>query len=91
MPLAPETLDTVADRARALFAAGAGRTAVARALREAHPGMTVTACSEDDVVEPAYREEDRFYLYLVDGAGHCWTLTRDPGRAVGVVLAERDA
>lgn len=58
-------------------------------LRQRLPGLSLTLCDQSDVDgETAYREFERFSLYLVDGSDHCWRLTVDPAQATGIVVAQ---
>ena len=60
------------------------------ALRERFPKLSITECSSSEVdAEKPFREYHRFDLYLVDGGGHCWRLTQNPGEATGLVVAPR--
>ena len=58
-------------------------------LREQHPELHFTLCTDDDVCgpEPIHGNE-QFNLYLIDSASHCLSLTRDLASATGVVVAE---
>ena len=61
---------------------------LASQLRQRYPGLLFTVCSDDDVGEvPPITENPDFNLYLVDGSGHCLSLTRELDAAVGVVIA----
>lgn len=56
------------------------------------PGKSLTRCPADEMgMEPPYRSYGAFDLHLVDGRGHCWRFTADPGAATGIVLARRKA
>jgi len=56
-------------------------------LRRRFPSISVTRCDASDIgVEPAFREFERFSLYLVDGHDHCWRLTGNAARATGIVI-----
>lgn len=59
------------------------------ALRAALPQLSVTRCDASDLDDAPYRRYAGFDLHLVDGAGHCWQLTRDPATATGIVLARQ--
>lgn len=60
-------------------------------LRSQFPGISFTACADDDIIgaAPAVQMQ-RFNLYLVDASAHCMRLTRDPEAASGVVVAWKD-
>lgn len=59
-------------------------------LRRELPGRAITVCDAADLTEGRpYREYPDFELYLIDGSGHCWSLTRDPGAATGLLVARR--
>jgi len=61
------------------------------ALRQAFPEMHFTWCMDGDIGAAApFHEADGFNLYLVDGRGHCMSLTADLSAATGLVLAETD-
>lgn len=70
-----------------LVASGNPANALAE-LRRRFPRLSVTRCdaSDLDAVAP-FRQYRRFDIHLVDGHDHCWRLTRDPGRATGIVVA----
>ena len=58
-------------------------------LRQRWPDLRFTLCSDDDMpsrMKPVVQRE-RVNLYLVGGGEHCLSLTDDPMRAIGVVLA----
>ena len=61
------------------------------ALRARFPKLSLTRADESDMVEKPYKQYERFDLYLVDGGGHCWTITQDPDIATGLVVASRRA
>ena len=72
-----------------LGAPDANAQALAR-LRERFPKLSITECSSSEVdAETPFREYPRFDLYLVDGGGHCWRLTQNPGEATGLVVVAR--
>lgn len=57
-------------------------------LRQAHPGIHFTYCSDDDVGScKAVWEQPDFNIYLVDGHDHCLKLTSEYSRATGLILA----
>jgi len=61
-------------------------------LKKTWPDLRFTLCNDDDMparLPPALKRE-KFNLYLVNGSEHCLSLTDDPLRAIGVVLAEVD-
>lgn len=59
-------------------------------LRRDLPGRAITVCDAADLTEGRpYREYPGFELYLVDGSGHCWSLTPDPDAATGLLVARR--
>ncbi len=90
MALSTERIENVLAIASRGFAAGHPVNAVVRAVKAAHPGLSVTGTFASIMAEDPYREEQRFDLFLVDGSGHCWTITGAPEAATGVVIAERD-
>jgi hypothetical protein len=81
----PVTIDRIAEAA---LAQGLDETTV-QGLRAAWPGMHFSYCMDDEIcgVEPV-RELRGLNLYLVDGRGHCLSLTTNPEFATGLVLAE---
>lgn len=81
----PVTIDRIAQVA---LAQGLDEGTV-QGLRAAWPGMHFSYCMDDEIcgVEPV-RELRGLNLYLVDGRGHCLSLTTDPEVATGLVLAE---
>ena len=60
-------------------------------LRRALPHLSWTRCDASDLTETPYRSYTRYDLHLLDSADHCVTITIDPERATGIVLAERIA
>ncbi|PWC54586.1 hypothetical protein [Azospirillum sp. TSO22-1] len=90
MALSSERIEEVVAIASRGFAAGQPVKAVVQAVKEASPGLTVTGTFASIMAEDPYREEARFDLFLVDGSGHCWTITEKPESATGVVIAEHD-
>jgi hypothetical protein len=86
--IAADTLSQIAQRA----AQGALGEATLETLKQTWPDLRFTLCSDDDMparMQPALREK-HFNLYLVGGSEHCLSLTDDPERAIGVVLAQVD-
>ncbi|WP_448189589.1 hypothetical protein [Azospirillum sp. sgz301742] len=90
MALSAERIENVVALASGHFAAGETVSAVVQAVKAAHPGLTVTGTFASIMTDEPYREEERFDLFLVDGSGHCWTITGSPDAATGLVIAERD-
>lgn len=90
MTLDPERLADLAATAATLAEQGLDQDDIARDLRRRFEGVTITNSRDDDLLDPPWRETAAFSLHLVDGTGHCWTLTDDPAQATGVVLAWRD-
>ncbi|MBU1447856.1 MAG: hypothetical protein KKF58_06055 [Gammaproteobacteria bacterium] len=87
--IAADTLQQIAQRAAASGALGEATLAT---LKQAWPDLRFTLCDDDDMparMKPALSEQ-RFNLYLVGGGEHCLSLTDDPERAIGVVLAQVD-
>lgn len=59
-------------------------------LRASLPGMVVTSCDEEDVDDAVpFRSHPLVRVHLVDGSNHCWSLTTEPSRATGLLLARR--
>ncbi|MGO9547161.1 MAG: hypothetical protein ACLPPF_20500 [Rhodomicrobium sp.] len=59
-------------------------------LRARFPKLSLTRVDSSDMgVETPFRQYKLFDLYLVDGGGHCWSITNDPGHATGLVIAAR--
>ncbi|MEW6168754.1 MAG: hypothetical protein AB1651_13815 [Pseudomonadota bacterium] len=73
----------------ALVAAAASLRDAAAALRSTFPGLRAIVVDALDVKgePPAFEVGDRG-VYLVEDGGHCWSLTRDPGSASGVMLVQ---
>lgn len=87
--IAADTLGQIAQRAAASGALG---EATLNTLKQAWPDLRFTLCNDDDMparMKPVLSEK-RFNLYLVGGGEHCLSLTDDPERAIGVVLAQVD-
>jgi hypothetical protein len=72
-----------------LVEAAASLRDAAIALRTKFPQLRATVVDALDLREerPAFSVGQR-HVYLVESDGHCWQLTREPARAVGVLLAE---
>ncbi|AJP72709.1 hypothetical protein [Sphingomonas hengshuiensis] len=60
-------------------------------LRRLLPGLFCMACDAGDVLEDAWRSYPAFDLHLVDTSDHCTTMTSDPMRANGILLARKAA
>jgi hypothetical protein len=85
MALSSDELSEIDDL---LLAPDAGAAAFA-ALRQRFPHLSLTRCDSSDVdTEEPFRTYPGVTLYLVDGASHCWQLTRDPARATGLLIAQ---
>ena len=87
--IVPETLEKIASAAAAL---GELNEDALLTLRKGWPELRFTLCNDDDMPArlPAALIRDKFNLYLVSGGEHCLSLTNDPLRAIGVVLAGVD-
>jgi hypothetical protein len=71
-----------------LFAAGDGDAASITEFRARFPGRSVTRCDRSDLGgEAPFLRCAAVDIHLVDGRDHCWTLTRDPQAATGIVVA----
>jgi hypothetical protein len=90
MALTDAQLDTIATAVRQARATGEMGEALVRSVRAACPGLSITGTLASLMVERPYRRDDGFNLFLVDSSGHCWSLTRDPEDATGVLLAIHD-
>lgn len=90
MSLSAERIEDVVAIASRSFAAGHAVKSVVQAVKAAHPGLSVTGTYASIMAENPFREEERFDLFLVDGSGHCWSITGAPESATGIVIAERD-
>ncbi|MGA8172654.1 MAG: hypothetical protein WB816_17725 [Methylocystis sp.] len=60
-------------------------------LRAKFSHLRWTRCDASDVLEPPFRSYAHCDVHLLDGADHCVTVTDDPARATGVVVAFRRA
>ena len=60
-------------------------------LRAKFSRLSWTSCDASDVIESPYRSFAYCDLHLLDGADHCVTVTDDPGRATGIIVAYRRA
>lgn len=58
-------------------------------LRRQFPNLSLTRCDASDVTEDPFCSHEGFDLHLVDAADHCVVITCDPGRATGIILAQR--
>ncbi len=85
MPLSVDDLTEI----QGLLAASASDAGVVAELRRRFPSLSLTRCDASDVTETPFAVYDRFELHLVDTVDHCATLTLDPSRATGLVLAQR--
>jgi len=87
--IAPETLAQIASAAATLGELNEDALAF---LKKSWPDLRFTFCSDDDMPArlPPVLQQDNFNLYLVNGSEHCLSLTDDPMRAIGVVLASVD-
>lgn len=90
MALSAERIEDIVSIAGRGFAAGRPVSSVVQEVKAAHPGMTVTGTFASIMTDDPFREEERFDLFLVNGSGHCWTITGAPDAATGIVIAERD-
>jgi hypothetical protein len=84
-----ETLEQIAAAAATL---GELDESALDSLKRRWPELRFTFCNADDMparMKPV-RSIERFRLYLVGGGEHCLSLTDDPQRAIGVVLAQVD-
>ncbi|GAB4063159.1 hypothetical protein [Uliginosibacterium sediminicola] len=59
-------------------------------VRQILPGIRASAVDAFDMRNetPVLRIGDRD-LFLMQSDGHCWSVTADPGSAVGLVLTQR--
>lgn len=82
------TIDQVVAVSKAALREGLGETTINK-LRALFPDIHLTYCMDDDVlgVNPILRFL-RMNVYLVDGRGHCLTLSESLDTATGLVLAE---
>ena len=57
-------------------------------LRARFPKLSLTRADASNLgMETPFREFPRFDLHLVNGAGHCWSLTDNTELATGLVIA----
>jgi hypothetical protein len=82
------TAEQLTEVARITLAASSVADAT-RALREILPGMRVSSVDAFDMKneEPVLHLGNRD-LYLMESDGHCWSVTRDPGTTVGIILTQ---
>ncbi len=90
MGIAPDRLDAILAEADERLAGGTRIDDVARAAKEANPGLTITATLTSTMADDPYKEGVRAALYLVDASQHCWVITAEPEKATGIVIALRD-
>lgn len=86
--ISPDMLSQIAQHA----AQGALDESLLGTLKQTWPDLRFTMCSDDDMparMKPAL-SENAFNLYLIGGSEHCLSLTDDPERAIGVVVAQVD-
>lgn len=58
-------------------------------LRKDFKGLHFTICMDDDICGPEpIRQAQGFNVYLVDGGGHCLSITTEMEAATGLVIAE---
>ena len=86
MPLPPEAMATIQRLLESEMPA-AERTAE---LRKALPGVSLTCCDDSDMdVETPVLETPKFNVYLIDTSEHCARIIQDPGKASGLIVAEK--
>ncbi len=86
MGLSPADIDEIG----ALLGAAEASTGTLAALRARFPKLSLTRVDASDPgMETPFRQYARFDLYLVNGSGHCWSLTGNPELATGLVVAAR--
>ena len=73
-----------------LLAATEGGPDLGVRLRASLPGLVVTACDAEDIDNAApFLQHPSVQIHLVDGSNHCWSLTSDPEKATGLLIARR--
>lgn len=82
------TAEQLTQVARVALASAGVREAVAT-LRNTLPGLRVSSVDAFDMrdEEPALRIGP-CNLFLMESDGHCWSVTRDPAQALGIVLTQ---
>ncbi len=70
---------------------GAGGATALSELRAKFSHLSWTRCDASDVIEEPFRSFADCDVHLLDGADHCVTVTADPARATGVIVAFRRA
>jgi hypothetical protein len=85
MVLSPDDLI----RIEAMLSAAGADGGVFATLRKTFPHLSRTRCDASDLTETPYRSYARVDIHLLDSADHCVTMTIDPDRATGIVVAER--
>lgn len=68
---------------------GAGEAPALSELRAKFSHLSWTRCDASDVIESPFRSFTHCDVHLLDGADHCVTVTNDPARATGVIVAVR--
>jgi hypothetical protein len=68
---------------------GAENAPVLSELRAKFSHLSWTRCDATDVIEAPFRSFTHCNVHLLDGADHCVTVTDDPARATGVIVAFR--
>lgn len=89
MTVTEARIDEIVAKTKELLDAGV-RSGLEREMKAAFPDFRVGVCSEDDVNVRPIRETETFDLHLIGGDGHCLALTRNPERAIGVLVALRE-
>lgn len=75
---------------RDLAASRASDPGLAELIRERLPEITVSRCDASDLgMEVPFLSLEGVDIHLVDGSGHCWSITGEPELATGVLLARR--
>ncbi len=64
-----------------------GEGALLPELRTRFPGMVLSQCLANDVVEEPFQPGKYFDLHLLDTSSHCWKITGDREAAAGILLA----
>ena len=86
MPLPPEAMTTI----QQLLESEAPVAERIADLRKAFPGVSLTRCDASDMdVETPVLETPKFNVYLIDTSEHCARIIQDPGKASGLIVAEK--
>lgn len=92
LPVRTEISEDLGRELAARVKANNGSAEIISLLRQEHPGLRFTLCSENDIPArmPVWLEHEGIAVYLLDATEHCVSLTTNPERACGLLFALTD-